>query len=116
MECKDGRPCSHSGCLHHISHPCEGCGRVGGVFPKDLPVFDWKELHKKDVKLYVGVDYADEPDYSVEVLMASYNGKLYMLANQRVESKNDGIQNDSCRGFGLSESPIRWHKSEDGIE
>lgn len=27
---KDGEPCPHSGCLHHISHPCEGCGRIGG--------------------------------------------------------------------------------------
>lgn len=28
---KDGQPCKHSGCLNHISHPCEGCGRIGGV-------------------------------------------------------------------------------------
>lgn len=27
---KDGVPCGHPGCLSHISHPCEGCGRVGG--------------------------------------------------------------------------------------
>lgn len=29
-ELRDGEPCSHPGCLRHISHPCEGCGRVGG--------------------------------------------------------------------------------------
>ncbi len=28
---KSGQPCKHRGCLSHISHPCEGCGRVGGV-------------------------------------------------------------------------------------
>ena len=28
---RDGEPCSHVGCLSHISHPCEGCGRVGGI-------------------------------------------------------------------------------------
>ena len=27
---EDGEPCKHLGCLSHISHPCEGCGRVGG--------------------------------------------------------------------------------------
>lgn len=27
---REGEPCSHRGCLNHISHPCEGCGRVGG--------------------------------------------------------------------------------------
>jgi len=26
----DGVACSHPGCLAHISHPCEGCGRIGG--------------------------------------------------------------------------------------
>ena len=26
----DGVPCKHPGCLHHVSHPCEGCGRVAG--------------------------------------------------------------------------------------
>ena len=28
---KDGEPCAHAGCLSHISHPCEYCGRIGGV-------------------------------------------------------------------------------------
>jgi hypothetical protein len=29
---RDGEPCEHSGCLSHISHPCEGCGRIGGRY------------------------------------------------------------------------------------
>lgn len=28
---KPGEPCSHPGCLSHISHPCDGCGRIGGM-------------------------------------------------------------------------------------
>jgi hypothetical protein len=24
------QPCEHRGCLSHISHSCEGCGRIGG--------------------------------------------------------------------------------------
>lgn len=27
---RDGEPCEHKGCLHHITHPCEGCGRIAG--------------------------------------------------------------------------------------
>jgi hypothetical protein len=27
---RDGEPCSHAGCLSHVSHPCEGCGRTAG--------------------------------------------------------------------------------------
>ena len=26
----DGEPCGHPGCLHHATHPCEGCGRTAG--------------------------------------------------------------------------------------
>jgi hypothetical protein len=27
---RDGFHCGHRGCLAHITHPCEGCGRLGG--------------------------------------------------------------------------------------
>lgn len=30
MGLRDGEPCNHPGCLSHVSHPCEGCGRIGG--------------------------------------------------------------------------------------
>lgn len=29
-ELKDGEPCDHPGCLNHVTHPCEGCGRIAG--------------------------------------------------------------------------------------
>jgi len=25
------KPCSHPGCLSHITHPCEVCGRTAGM-------------------------------------------------------------------------------------
>ena len=31
MKLKTKEPCSHKGCLQHRTHPCEGCGRIGGV-------------------------------------------------------------------------------------
>jgi hypothetical protein len=27
-ELREGEPCSHKGYLNHVSHPCEGCGRI----------------------------------------------------------------------------------------
>lgn len=30
---RDGEPCNHPGCLSHVSHPCEGCGRIAGRDP-----------------------------------------------------------------------------------
>lgn len=32
MKLKDGEPCNHIGCLNHYTHPCEGCGRIMGIF------------------------------------------------------------------------------------
>jgi len=29
------QPCGHPGCLHHVSHPCEGCGRIAGRWPEE---------------------------------------------------------------------------------
>lgn len=37
----NGVPCNHKGCLNHISHPCDGCGRIAGLkiikFNNDYP-------------------------------------------------------------------------------
>jgi len=35
---KDGVPCSHPGCASHVTHPCEGCGRIGARTPEKLLV------------------------------------------------------------------------------
>ena len=29
---EDGIPCNHPGCLSHVTHPCEGCGRTAGRY------------------------------------------------------------------------------------
>lgn len=29
---RDGEPCRHKGCLHHINKRCEGCGRIAGRY------------------------------------------------------------------------------------
>lgn len=37
MWLKDGESCGHPGCLQHVTHPCEGCGRIQGryEFPEE---------------------------------------------------------------------------------
>lgn len=35
-ELKDGEPCGHPGCLRHVTHPCEGCGRIAGRAAKAI--------------------------------------------------------------------------------
>jgi hypothetical protein len=41
----DSEPCSHPGCLNHVTHPCEGCGRIAGkARPTPLAVLErWLE-------------------------------------------------------------------------
>ena len=48
---RDGEPCSHRGCLNHISHPCEGCGRIGGknIKMKEYKFRAWEPLNKKKI-------------------------------------------------------------------
>lgn len=56
-----GTPCNHLGCCGHISHPCEGCGRVAcglPIEPLEYAVQQeegrrrWKEEHLDEVPLY----------------------------------------------------------------
>jgi len=41
---QDGEPCDHKGCLHHLTHPCEGCGRLGGISG------NWAQAEKNRLK------------------------------------------------------------------
>ena len=42
---KDGEPCLHRGCAHHVRTPCEGCGRreAGGEAAMGGAIFVRKE-------------------------------------------------------------------------
>ena len=58
---KDGEPCKHPGCLQHVTHPCEGCGRIAGkydilqkIFAK-IAEFE-RENSCRPRALYVGIN------------------------------------------------------------
>jgi len=38
----EGEPCEHPSCLQHVSHPCEGCGRIAGYALPELPEM-WRQ-------------------------------------------------------------------------
>ncbi len=47
-----GQPCNHNGCLSHVTHPCEGCGRKQGIgnvyyYPLDALYRDLESLFKE---------------------------------------------------------------------
>lgn len=47
-ELKEFEPCDHPGCLNHVTHPCEGCGRIGGRFMTEIIRPD--EMYKEHVE------------------------------------------------------------------
>jgi len=40
-------PCDHPGCYSHVSHPCEGCGRIAGRLPVDWVVAGCESGHNR---------------------------------------------------------------------
>jgi len=59
---RSGEPCRHPGCLSHISHSCECCGRVGGRSLRDLL------LHERvDVRWYGQNDYLGPYVFEVDL-------------------------------------------------
>lgn len=49
---KDGEPCKYPGCAHHVTHPCEACGRImaRGDFTMPKWSLDLLEPYKKIFK------------------------------------------------------------------
>lgn len=35
---EEWQPCFHAGCLNHVTHPCEVCGRITGKTPVKTPI------------------------------------------------------------------------------
>ena len=48
---RDGEPCKHVGCICHITHPCEGCGRVNakGIVYKTSPNKKLSEIQSEEL-------------------------------------------------------------------
>ena len=60
---KEGQPCNHKGCLNHVTHPCEGCGRIEGRR------VDWKAQLAKDLYLET-MDVAWTDDIIIQYALA----------------------------------------------
>ena len=52
-EYRSGEPCYHIGCINHITHPCEYCGRLGANGEAKVDItFRQKLIIVKDILLY----------------------------------------------------------------
>lgn len=55
----EGVPCSHPGCFNHLTHPCDGCGRIGGHSYVMIPVGAARDVAEKYRKSMVVINAWD---------------------------------------------------------
>jgi hypothetical protein len=58
---KDGESCGHPGCLAHVTHPCEACGRIAGNIYSKMLIDQHPILFKEFFNL--GVKYPRDNNY-----------------------------------------------------
>lgn len=110
---EDGEPCGHPGCLNHITHPCEGCGRVGGVFgrePEEMPEMRIV-LHKE----LTGCDCPNNAGVKLNMPITGYTCKKCGASKDRyteLKEKNLLLAASLRR---LVES-LRWYVKEFPVE
>jgi hypothetical protein len=70
---KPGEPCGHPGCLSHISHPCEGCGRIAG-FASETQFLTQEEVNKLPVDTRVLVVWSGGNGPHIYTISGHRNG------------------------------------------
>jgi len=98
---KPWQPCRHLGCLSHITHPCEGCGRIGGQYPPGSPPYN-KDLADKLIEQYNetafgreiafrGLDYIEVYDEDDDYVGRFSDEKFikWMCPQPQMEDAND---------------------------
>lgn len=90
---KDGVPCNHPGCFNHITHPCEGCGRIGGKYPMDI-IADLREANSQLASAAI-----EEPPYKADLIkqVAELTAELKGMTDARDTSYKDMVMyKDAC--------------------
>lgn len=77
-------PCGHPGCLSHVSHPCEGCGRLGGRNVVRLAV----RLHDDWVDISQDIVSPGSTDVS-EILLGDDRSEMDMFGTMGSYLEND---------------------------
>lgn len=84
-ELRRGKPCSHYGCLQHVSHPCEGCGRIQGGLKIVVNVDDYEKLIRACGIGYRIIElFAPEQITALREMHAAIGNKLEKMMEERV--------------------------------
>ena len=111
---KNGEPCRHPGCLQHLTHPCEVCGRIGG-----WPVEEYCEGETlKDIDILDGADPDADPDqlYTISIINP-IKGDLTMIdfdaANKKAPPEQPEVAGQRSAG-AINNEPSAGY--EDGCQ
>lgn len=92
---RDGEPCGHVGCLHHINHPCEGCGRIGGK-NYSLRAIEWLEFSAhvlNHIETYTVPQYGDKgEDQCTEFSESDFITQMKRYLNRYGKNAREGQQ------------------------
>ena len=84
MESKAHGPCSPT-CFHHVTHPCEKCGRILGV---DKPT--WKQLETKLAEARAEIERLSSRDGNAKHELVYYDGDN-PFAREKLEHIDFGV-------------------------
>jgi len=110
----DGVPCKHPGCLSHISHPCEGCGRIGGrtknsrdkileLFPESKEMPDFSGAPSADYCIVRPATKEDWPENKWVSIGPYVRGNPWDAAWKKIVMDREGITEQD-----IAESTPKW--------
>ena len=95
MLLKNGIPCNHKGCLKHITHPCETCGRIGGqyILPHhvEVPIQDIYNLEKARLELMRMLEATEMLNMAT---MRSVTNPIWKITHTKYNPIIEDIKND----------------------
>lgn len=104
IEIMDDIPCDHPGCLHHVLHPCEGCGRHHPSLVPDYPgdiSAAWAvilRLEEIDPDAIIRVSNGDGDSCDVDILADVFS----KLNSAHVSIKDGTLKDDAPEAICLA--------------
>ena len=105
---RPNQPCRHPGCLHHVTHPCEGCGRIAGRWPEETgPSDEEPEIPKPWILVSSGNFKEDESDNMDDVTCQICGEPIPEDDPDYFDHETMGPVHDSCLAEYEADEPNR---------
>ena len=98
---QDGEPCKHYGCMNHVTHPCEGCHRIGarGVVYENM-FSGYKYYQNDETGTTVKTKKVLDAKRWTEITELQYNESELKDATKKIRLRREGFQDLVIRPDG----------------